>query len=81
VTRRSLNRDGRRAEYTSEMTTAGRFDPSRATGALQVEHCDIPAEMTLADWRRECARSAAATRGDRRRTAVGRRVRRALRLA
>ena len=34
------------------MTTTGGFDPSRAPGALQIEHCDIPVEMTLSEWRR-----------------------------
>jgi hypothetical protein len=34
------------------MTTTGRFDPSRAPGALLVEHCDIPDGMTLCEWRR-----------------------------
>ena len=29
-----------------------------ATGAMQVEHCDIPEEMTLCEWRR--AKAAAA---------------------
>ncbi|HEX8085217.1 MAG TPA: hypothetical protein VF529_13075 [Solirubrobacteraceae bacterium] len=43
----------------------------RATGAIQVEHCDVPAEMTLDEWRRHCAaeRSEAklTRRGERRR--------------
>ena len=34
------------------MTTTGGFDPSRAPGALLVEHCDIPVDMTLNEWRR-----------------------------
>ena len=40
-----------------------RLDASQATGALQVEHCDVPPEMTLGEWRRHCAqeRRAAAT--------------------
>jgi hypothetical protein len=32
---------------------------TRANGAIQVEHCDVPGEMTLADWRRERAKRAA----------------------
>ena len=32
-----------------------RLDASRAPGALQVEHCDVPPEMTLGEWRRHCA--------------------------
>jgi hypothetical protein len=29
-----------------------RLDARSAPGALQVEHCDIPAHMTLDEWRR-----------------------------
>ena len=36
-----------------------RIDPSRTAGALQVEHCDIPADLTLTEWRRECRLAAA----------------------
>jgi hypothetical protein len=32
-----------------------RLDASRAPGAIQVEHCDVPVEMTLDEWRRHCA--------------------------
>ena len=32
-----------------------RLDVLRATGALHVEHCDVPGEMTLGEWRRQCA--------------------------
>ncbi len=39
------------------MTTTGGFDPSSATGALLVEHCDIPVGMTLTEWRRCGGRS------------------------
>ena len=42
-----------------EMTEPRRLDATRATGAMQVEHCDVPGEMTLADWRRERAKRAA----------------------
>ena len=31
-----------------------RLDASRAPGAIQVEHCDIPGDMTLSEWRRHC---------------------------
>ena len=48
----SLNRSGGPPEYLGAMTTTGRFDPSRAPGALLVEHCDIPDGMTLGEWRR-----------------------------
>ena len=32
-----------------------RLDPSSAPGAFQVEDCDVPADMTLGEWRRHCA--------------------------
>jgi hypothetical protein len=32
-----------------------RVDAIRAPGALQVEHCDVPVDMTLGEWRRHCA--------------------------
>ncbi len=32
-----------------------RVDARSAPGALQIEHCDVPAEMTLGEWRRSCA--------------------------
>ena len=41
---RSMNR--------GEMTEPRRIDATRAPGAMQIEHCDIPAEMTLTEWRR-----------------------------
>jgi hypothetical protein len=62
-----------------------RIDPSRTAGALQVEHCDVPGDLTLDEWRRECraaaAKAARATRdghATRRRRLTGR-LRRALR--
>ena len=64
-----------------------RIDPSRTAGALQVEHCDIPGDLTLNEWRRECRVAAAeAARATRERHAKPRRrltgrLRRALRLA
>ena len=35
--------------------TQDRFDATRASGALLVEHCDIPDGMTLGEWRTNCA--------------------------
>ena len=32
-----------------------RPDAVRAPGALHPEHCDIPGDMTLGEWRRHCA--------------------------
>ena len=32
-----------------------RVDARSAAGALQIEHCDVPADMTLGEWRRSCA--------------------------
>ena len=32
-----------------------RLDPSRASGAIHVEQCDVPVDMTLDEWRRHCA--------------------------
>ena len=32
-----------------------RLNASLAPGAIQVEHCDVPADMTLDEWRRHCA--------------------------
>ncbi len=32
-----------------------RIDARRAQGALLIEHCDIPADMTLTEWRRKAA--------------------------
>jgi hypothetical protein len=63
-----------------------RIDPARVNGALHVEHCDIPADLTLTEWRRECRAAAAAEaarvahdgRATRRRPLSG--LRRALRL-
>ena len=31
------------------------FNASQAAGALLVEHCDIPAELTIGEWRAVCA--------------------------
>jgi hypothetical protein len=42
--------------------TERRIEPARVTGALMTEHCDVPAGMTLADWRRETARERRAER-------------------
>ena len=32
-----------------------RLDARLAPGALLIEHCDVPADMTLGEWRRSCA--------------------------
>ena len=32
-----------------------RLHAALAPGAIQVEHCDVPLEMTLEEWRRHCA--------------------------
>ena len=37
------------------MHHAPRFVASRAAGALHFEHCDVPIDMTLDEWRRSCA--------------------------
>lgn len=59
-----------------------RIDPARVAGALQVEHCDIPAELTLTEWRRQCGaeqrQAATAKAAARRRPLRG--LRRVLRL-
>jgi hypothetical protein len=54
--------------------------PARAENAFMVEHCDVPAEMTLLEWRRHCA---AERRADDMRAAESRRgvLRRMLRRA
>ena len=35
--------------------TPRRLHAALAPGAIQVEHCDVPVEMTLDEWRRHCA--------------------------
>ncbi len=32
-----------------------RLNARSAPGALLIEHCDVPADMTLGEWRRACA--------------------------
>ena len=32
-----------------------RLVATHAAGALHVEHCDVPGDMTLGEWRRRCA--------------------------
>ena len=45
-----------------------RLNASLAPGALLVEHCDVPPEMTLGEWRRHCAQERrAAAAGTKRR--------------
>ncbi|HEX8207085.1 MAG TPA: hypothetical protein VF587_13575 [Solirubrobacteraceae bacterium] len=55
-----------------------RLDPSRAPGALQVEHCDVPGDMTLGEWRRHCAIERRAAAGEVPRGAKRRGLRRLL---
>ena len=56
-----------------------RLDPAAFAMAVIVESSDIPADMTLAQWRREKQRAAgAASRGRRRRVLRKLRKRRAL---
>ena len=61
------------------MATAGhhRFDASRAVGAMLVEHCDIPAEMTIGEWRKAAAVERRAARDQQ--SGLGGRLRRVLR--
>ena len=46
------------------MATAGyhRFDATRASGAMLVEHCDIPVGMTIGEWRAAAAAERRAAR-------------------
>jgi hypothetical protein len=54
----------------NEMTEpTPRVKAVRAAGAMQVEHCDIPEEMTLCEWRK-----AKAVQVERRRRPLLRRV-------
>ena len=55
-----------------------RLDAITAPGALLIEHCDVPAEMTLGEWRRHCAAERLAARGAAPGGAVRRRLRRLL---
>ena len=32
-----------------------RLNAALLAGSVQVEHCDVPADMTLGEWRRHCA--------------------------
>jgi hypothetical protein len=41
-----------------------RVDARSAPGALHVEHCDVPADMTLGEWRRACAAERRAAEAD-----------------
>ena len=71
------------ADHSAKMPVARSIDPSRVAGALLVEQCDIPAELTLGEWRRQCAeerRAAADGARAARRGGFGRGLRRALRL-
>ena len=55
-----------------------RLDAATAPGALQIEHCDVPAEMTLGEWRRHCAAERRAAAQSERRGAMRRGLRRLL---
>jgi hypothetical protein len=57
-----------------------RIDAAHCTGALLVEQCDIPAEMTISEWRTACAAEHRAAVAEQRRTRGGL-LRRALRRA
>ena len=54
--------------------TERHIDPARTAGALLTEHCDIPADMTLAEWRRDAARTEAEKTADPRPTGGLRRL-------
>ena len=41
------------------------FTAASATGAMLVEHCDIPAELTIGEWRKACAAERRAARDSR----------------
>jgi hypothetical protein len=63
------------------MTSADRhrrIDAAQCTGALLVEQCDIPTEMTISEWRVACAAEHRAAETQRR-LARGGLLRRALR--
>ncbi len=53
-----------------------RLEASSAPGAFRVEHCDVPAELTLDEWRSHCARERRAARGEPRGGAMRRGLRR-----
>lgn len=55
------------------------FEARRAAGAMLVEECDVPAEMTLQQWRRQAAEERRAARDEARTTTrLAARVRAAL---
>ena len=47
----------RRADDPDEMAAEPHrpFTAAAAVGAMQVEHCDIPVELTIGEWRKACA--------------------------
>jgi hypothetical protein len=55
-----------------------RLEASRAPGALQDEHCDVPPDMTLGEWRRHCAQERRAASAESSRGAMRRGIRRLL---
>ena len=68
-----------RADHREEMAAESprRFVAATATGAILVEHCDIPAELTIGEWRKACAAERKAARDSR--PTLRNTVRRALR--
>ena len=44
--------------------TSRRLNAALLAGAVQVEHCDVPLDMTLGEWRRHCAEQNRATPQD-----------------
>ena len=55
-----------------------RLDAVQAAGALQVEHCDVPLDMTLGEWRRHCAAERRAASAESQRGSLRRGLRRLL---
>ena len=55
-----------------------KIDAARAHGAFLVVECDVPAEMTLGEWREQCAEERRASNAAKR---GGGRLRRVLRRA
>ena len=51
-----------------------KLDPARANGAFLVVECDVPAEMTLGEWRRHCAEQRRAAAGEQPRRGLLRRI-------
>jgi hypothetical protein len=56
------------------MATVDLSNPCTFAGAVKVEHSDIPAELTIAEWRAQRATQARQTKADRRAVRRGRLV-------